>query len=78
MIEILKAGLDKNGGLFIILAVMLLAIYGSHTFSKEERLKASQNIKINLESIHDNSERLHAIEKRVSVNEVYIYHKVDE
>ena len=68
MVELAKLITDKHGGLLILLAVMLIAIYGSHTFSGDERAKAMIMIDDNSKAIHVNSERLHELDKDLSVH----------
>ena len=79
MVDLVRLIFDKNGGLLIILAVMLLAIYGSHNFAneereklasidKEERDKLTQNVKENTKAIFLNSETIHKLDKEISVH----------
>ena len=68
MIDILKLVNDKHGALLILLAVILLALYGSHNYAEQERIKAVAIIKDNTKAIHINSERLHALDKMISVH----------
>ena len=68
MYELLKLTNEKHGALLILLAVILLALYGSHDFAEAERVKAFVIIKENTNAIHVNSEKLHDLDKSISVH----------
>ena len=68
MIDLLKLVNDKHGALLILLAVILLALYGSHNYAEAERVKAIGMIKDNTKAVHRVSERLHELDKTISVH----------
>ena len=70
MIELIKEGLTNkaNGGLFIILSVMLTTIYGIHTFSKDERGKSDLKIQKLTIIIEDQQRQIYEIDKIIHVH----------
>ena len=68
MYDLIKLVNEKHGALLLLLAIILIALYGTHNYAGAERDKALVSIKENANAIHSNAERLHELDKSISVH----------
>jgi len=68
MIEIVKKSLEKGSGLFILLTVMILAIYGSQKLSNEHFAVIDSNALETKEALHRHDKRILVLEIRTNGN----------